>query len=318
VQATRARRAGLFCLSLAAIFTALWGWVPRAYAEDEPAADVSASHHAPGHANNAGGNNQGGGANNPAGPFDNTAGQTDNNGNSSTTPNQNKPQDGTVGNADNKNPPGQVNNGKDNGYECDGNKGVGQGNPAHTTCTTTPPCDPAAQDCDPCDPATEDCDPCDPATEDCDPCDPATEDCDPCDPATENCGPCVSNCGGNNCANPPCGNQQQLETQVLNNVIVRGPAPGPGAAPAVNAVVDTPAAEVAPVVAGVQLDRPAAQAAAAAAAAAAQPKPAVLGVQLAKTGGPTEMLLTMAGIFLCLGATLMLLSYKRQVQTLAE
>jgi hypothetical protein len=48
---------------------------------------------------------------------------------------------GCVGNADNKEPPGQQPGGNDNnsGYECDGNEGVGQGNPAHTSCTTPTP-----------------------------------------------------------------------------------------------------------------------------------------------------------------------------------
>lgn len=47
-----------------------------------------------------------------------------------------KPCAGCVGAADNKNPQGQMPNGSDNnqGYECDGNKGVGVGNPAHTSC----------------------------------------------------------------------------------------------------------------------------------------------------------------------------------------
>jgi len=50
-----------------------------------------------------------------------------------------KPCQGCVGNADNKNPPGQYPNGTDhnNGYECDGNHGVGKGNPAHSGCSTT-------------------------------------------------------------------------------------------------------------------------------------------------------------------------------------
>ena len=48
--------------------------------------------------------------------------------------------DGSVGNADNKNPKGQRTNGSDhnNGYECDGNPGIGNGNPAHTGCTPAP------------------------------------------------------------------------------------------------------------------------------------------------------------------------------------
>jgi hypothetical protein len=46
---------------------------------------------------------------------------------------------GCVGQADNKNPPGQMPNGSDPnaGYECDSNNGIGQTNPAHTGCTTT-------------------------------------------------------------------------------------------------------------------------------------------------------------------------------------
>jgi hypothetical protein len=52
-----------------------------------------------------------------------------------------KPCAGCVGKADNKNPPGQFKDGSDhnNGYECDGNHGVGRSNPAHTGCTSTPP-----------------------------------------------------------------------------------------------------------------------------------------------------------------------------------
>ena len=43
---------------------------------------------------------------------------------------------GCVGKADNKNPAGQAPDGSDanNGYECDGNSGVGRTNPAHTGC----------------------------------------------------------------------------------------------------------------------------------------------------------------------------------------
>ncbi|MEA3075514.1 MAG: hypothetical protein QOF60_422 [Actinomycetota bacterium] len=61
-----------------------------------------------------------------------------------------RPCAGCVGNADDKNPPGQYKNGSDanSGYECDvkgqpngGNNGVGKGNPAHTPCTPqTPTC----------------------------------------------------------------------------------------------------------------------------------------------------------------------------------
>jgi hypothetical protein len=50
-----------------------------------------------------------------------------------------KPCAGCVGNADNKNPPGQAKDGSDhnNGYECDGNSGVGKTNPAHSGCKAT-------------------------------------------------------------------------------------------------------------------------------------------------------------------------------------
>ena len=59
-----------------------------------------------------------------------------------TAPGQNgraavgRPCDGCVGKADDKAPPGQVLDGSDlnSGYECDTNKGVGPGNPAHTGC----------------------------------------------------------------------------------------------------------------------------------------------------------------------------------------
>lgn len=46
---------------------------------------------------------------------------------------------GCVGSADGKNPPGQAVDGSDhnNGYECDGNQGVGKTNPAHSGCGTT-------------------------------------------------------------------------------------------------------------------------------------------------------------------------------------
>ena len=52
-----------------------------------------------------------------------------------------KPCAGCVGKADNKNPKGQYPNGSDhnNGYECDGNNGIGKTNPAHTGCKPTPP-----------------------------------------------------------------------------------------------------------------------------------------------------------------------------------
>jgi hypothetical protein len=78
--------------------------------------------------------NDGNGAN-QSGPFDpNGVGEGDNQGNG------NAPANGTVGKADGKNPPGQVKNGGDRGYECDDNSGVGNngGNPAHSGCASTP------------------------------------------------------------------------------------------------------------------------------------------------------------------------------------
>ncbi|MEQ1785619.1 MAG: hypothetical protein ABL966_01100 [Acidimicrobiales bacterium] len=47
-----------------------------------------------------------------------------------------KPCAGCVGNADDKNPPGQAPDGSDGnaGYECDRNEGIGKTNPAHTGC----------------------------------------------------------------------------------------------------------------------------------------------------------------------------------------
>ena len=47
-----------------------------------------------------------------------------------------RPDAGCVGKADDKFPPGQAPNGSDhnNGYECDGNSGIGVSNPAHTGC----------------------------------------------------------------------------------------------------------------------------------------------------------------------------------------
>ena len=53
---------------------------------------------------------------------------------------------GCVGNADGKNPPGQASDDANNGYECDGNSGIGKTNPAHTrSCATTTPNTPPPQ-----------------------------------------------------------------------------------------------------------------------------------------------------------------------------
>ena len=72
-----------------------------------------------------------------------------------------KPCAGCVGKADNKNPPGQAPDGTDrnNGYECDGNTGIGRTNPAHTGCrTTTVGGEPPAETC-PTNPALPGCPP---------------------------------------------------------------------------------------------------------------------------------------------------------------
>lgn len=67
-------------------------------------------------------------------PYDSTCdGSPSRNGNESRG---DRPCAGCVGAADNKNPRGQMPNGSDpnNGYECDGNQGIGQTNPAHSGC----------------------------------------------------------------------------------------------------------------------------------------------------------------------------------------
>lgn len=75
---------------------------------------------------------------NVSGPYDGAPDGPSMNGNDNS--NSNKPCAGCVGNADDKNPPGQRPNGSDHnaGYECDRNQGVGQGNPAHSPCQPTP------------------------------------------------------------------------------------------------------------------------------------------------------------------------------------
>ena len=96
-----------------------------------------------------------GGANENPGPYDNTCdGRISQNGQGSDANGAGTPCAGCVGNADDKNPPGQVREftgakPNDMGYECDGNQGVGahygNGNPAHTgdcagTTQEEPPC----------------------------------------------------------------------------------------------------------------------------------------------------------------------------------
>lgn len=59
-----------------------------------------------------------------------------------------RPCAGCVGRADNKNPQGQKPGAQDrnNGYECDGNRGIARTNPAHTGCSTPPPPPPPCVD----------------------------------------------------------------------------------------------------------------------------------------------------------------------------
>lgn len=89
-----------------------------------------------------------GGANGqcPGGPYCSTDGDESQNGNGKGKA-VGKPCAGCVGKADNKNPQGQKPNGRgdgNNGYECDGNNGIGKTNPAHTGCAAVPPPPPPA------------------------------------------------------------------------------------------------------------------------------------------------------------------------------
>lgn len=75
-------------------------------------------------------------AENDGDPYDSTCdGSASQNGEGDGNANG-KPCAGCVGSADNMNPNGQLPDGGDPnaGYECDTNKGVGQSNPAHTSC----------------------------------------------------------------------------------------------------------------------------------------------------------------------------------------
>src|SRR4051794_13331540 len=93
--------------------------------------------------------NTGHGAN-TSGAYDSTCdGSPSRNGSDKDGTRGGRPCAGCVGNADDKNPPGQYPDGPtddNNGYECDqkgrsaneGNNGVGFGNPAHTGCTPAP------------------------------------------------------------------------------------------------------------------------------------------------------------------------------------
>ncbi len=96
--------------------------------------------------------NTGHGAN-QSGPYNNTCPRNADSANGNGGGGANgRPCAGCVGNADDKNPPGQQPGPQDhnNGYECDGNHGIAKGNPAHTSCgSTTPPPPPPGGDDDP-------------------------------------------------------------------------------------------------------------------------------------------------------------------------
>lgn len=81
---------------------------------------------------------QNGNGANVSGPYDTTCdGTASGNGQGNGAANG-KTCAGCVGNADNKNPPGQLPGPQDGnaGYECDTNQGIAKGNPAHSGCAT--------------------------------------------------------------------------------------------------------------------------------------------------------------------------------------
>ncbi|HVE75308.1 MAG TPA: hypothetical protein VND22_00910 [Actinomycetota bacterium] len=98
-----------------------------------------------GHSDTGHGANQGG-------AYDNTCPE-ERPGNGTENNNSNEPDAGAVGQADDKNPPGQAPDGTDhnNGYECDNNEGVAQTNPPHTGCLATASDPPVDNDGDPVD-----------------------------------------------------------------------------------------------------------------------------------------------------------------------
>jgi hypothetical protein len=109
--------------------------------------------------NSQNGNNDGKGANTDPGPYtppcdpgtDPTQCGPSGNGNGNGQAGG-KPCAGCVGNADDKNPRGQLPGPQDgnNGYECDGNHGIARGNPAHTGCTPEAPPTPTCEELGTC------------------------------------------------------------------------------------------------------------------------------------------------------------------------
>ncbi|MEY2423290.1 MAG: hypothetical protein QOI95_3357 [Acidimicrobiaceae bacterium] len=120
----------------------------NAYGHANANSNASGDLTAPQPASNADSNGTGA---NTSGPYDSTrdgSASANGNGDGNAT---GQPCAGCVGKADNKNPLGQLPGPDDNnnGYECDGNNGIAQTNPAHTGCgevlgeTLTPPTPPA-------------------------------------------------------------------------------------------------------------------------------------------------------------------------------
>ncbi len=107
---------------------------------DEPVTDDAAATDAEEEGAPAPTQSSGNGAN-TGGPYDpNVDGSPSGNGNGNGGGNQ--PCAGCVGDADDKNPPGQLpgpDDDGDQGYECDGNSGVGKTNPAHSGCPDPAP-----------------------------------------------------------------------------------------------------------------------------------------------------------------------------------
>src|SRR5207248_11743797 len=147
VHRTTHARLGAILMTTGAMLIALAIVAPAANADPHgKALGWSNNHAAPTTSTTATSNGDGA---NVSGPYDpNGVGLPSGNGNGNGDANG-KPCAGCVGNADGKNPPGQLPGGQDhnNGYECDGNHGVGRTNPAHsrrndpgaTTTTAAPP-----------------------------------------------------------------------------------------------------------------------------------------------------------------------------------
>jgi hypothetical protein len=150
--------------------------------------------------------NHGGGGSNGGGAYDSHcdqgAGDNGNGGNGKCA--------GCTGKSDYKNPPGQHPGDHNNGYECDHNKGVGKGNPAHSQCRpnpapstpTTPTPSPSPSSSTPCIGST---------------CSPSTPPC-----VGGNCGPGPSPTTSESpCTGPNCTPSFSPSPTVSGNIIER-------------------------------------------------------------------------------------------------